>query len=190
MPSPLPVTLVTGFLGAGKTSLLHHLVSEHTGGHLALLLEKTGEIDFDAKAMRGLAGAMGRRNDVVEEIDDAAELAAVVAEIAAGARHERIVMEVGGLTLGSYWERALHGLEKAARIENVVAVVDLLDWAHGGAGEKGGDAARNFQQAQIEAASIIVAQQVRPGGRRRAAGDDAPPAGNECGGAHHRDGLR
>ena len=57
MPRSLPVTLVAGFLGAGKTSLLHHLISEHTGGHLALLVETTEELGLDARALRGLCGA-------------------------------------------------------------------------------------------------------------------------------------
>ena len=35
----LPVTLVGGFLGAGKTSLLHNIITEHEGGYLAVLVE-------------------------------------------------------------------------------------------------------------------------------------------------------
>jgi len=64
----LPVTLVGGFLGAGKTSLLHHFISEHQGGHLAVLVENPGALNLDAQAIQGLCGAMRRLNDAVLEI--------------------------------------------------------------------------------------------------------------------------
>ncbi len=50
----LPVTLVGGFLGSGKTSLLHDFISEHQGGNPAVLVENPGMPNFDAKALRGL----------------------------------------------------------------------------------------------------------------------------------------
>src|SRR5580698_11311550 len=61
----LPVTLVGGFLGAGKTSLLHHFISEHQSGHLAVLVENPGALNLDAKALNGLCGAMRRTHDTV-----------------------------------------------------------------------------------------------------------------------------
>ena len=68
MSSRIPVTIIGGFLGAGKTSLLHHIISEHAGGYLAVLVENPGPLNLDAKAMRGLCGAMRRLQDTVLEI--------------------------------------------------------------------------------------------------------------------------
>jgi len=160
MPRPLPVTLIAGFLGAGKTSLLHYLVTEHTGGHLALLVERTAELDVDARALRGLCGAMGRTNDLVAEFSSDTELRAAIREISQGGRHERILVEVGGLTQASYWERVVReGDVAAAIVEQVVVVVDLLDFhRRAGVKAKSGSvvALRDFQRPQIESATVLV----------------------------------
>ena len=75
MNSRLPVTLIGGFLGAGKTSFLHHVIGEHQGGHLAVLVENPGPLNLDAKAIRGLCGAMRRAQDTVLEIPGGDEAA-------------------------------------------------------------------------------------------------------------------
>ncbi len=104
MNSRLPVTLVGGFLGAGKTSLLHHFISEHRGGHLAVLVENPGALNLDAKALRGLCGAMRRTNDTILEIPNAESsdqiewIAARLREFSLAGRYERVLIEVGGLT--------------------------------------------------------------------------------------------
>ena len=152
MIRPLPVTLIGGFLGAGKTSLLHYLISEHQGGHLAVLVEKSDELSLDLRALRSLCGAMGRRYDVVEEIADAAGLVAALREIARGGRHEQVVIESSGLTLPSYWARALAGAGEDALLERVAVLVDLLDFAD----VAQDPARRGFLQAQVAAADVIV----------------------------------
>src|SRR5450631_4033068 len=102
MSPRLPVTLIGGFLGAGKTSLLHHIISEHQGGHLAVLVENPGALNLDAKAIRGLCGAMRRTQDAVFEIpagDEAAQVAAIATtlrELAQAGRYERALIEVSG----------------------------------------------------------------------------------------------
>ncbi len=98
----LPVTLVGGFLGAGKTSLLHHFISEHRGGHLAVLVENPGALNLDAKALGGLCGAMRRTNDTVLEIPNADEdaqiawIAARLRDFSLAGRYERVLIEVAG----------------------------------------------------------------------------------------------
>ena len=47
----LPVTVVTGFLGAGKTSLLRHLLL-HSGLRLAVLVNEFGEVGIDGDLLR------------------------------------------------------------------------------------------------------------------------------------------
>jgi cobalamin biosynthesis protein CobW len=47
----LPVTVVTGFLGAGKTSLLRHLL-RHSGQRLAVLVNEFGEVGIDGDLLR------------------------------------------------------------------------------------------------------------------------------------------
>jgi G3E family GTPase len=160
MAGPLPITLVAGFLGAGKTSLLHHLISEHGGGHLAVLVESEGELNLDAKALRGLCGAMRRSFDVVEEFGSTDDLVGALGEITQAARHERALVEVSGLTQAAYWVRKLRESATAAQVESVIVVVDLLDFYREFVASTipvNGDAAvREFQREQIGGATILV----------------------------------
>src|SRR5580692_12016957 len=95
----LPVTLVSGFPGAGKTSLLHHFISEHRGGYLAVLVENADTLNLDASAMRGLCGAMRRQHDRVLEFPPGDEktqiewLAATLRGLAQDGRFERVLIE-------------------------------------------------------------------------------------------------
>lgn len=158
MPRPLPVTLVGGFLGAGKTSLLHHLISEGSGGHLAVLVEGTGQLGFDTKALRGLCGAMQREFDLVEEFASDVELAEMLRSIAQTARHERVLVEVGGLTSPAHWARLIEASRGAIQVEAVVIVVDLLDF-HRAFVAKSADqdpALLGFQRELIAGAGILV----------------------------------
>ena len=46
-PARLPVTLVTGFLGSGKTTLVNHILSNRAGVKAAVLVNELGEIAID-----------------------------------------------------------------------------------------------------------------------------------------------
>jgi len=45
-PVRIPVTIVTGFLGAGKTTLIQNLIKSANGRRLALVIHEFGEIGF------------------------------------------------------------------------------------------------------------------------------------------------
>jgi len=169
MNQRLPVTLVGGFLGAGKTSLLHHVISEHRGGHLAVLVENPGALNLDARALRGLCGAMRRVNDTVLEIpngDDAAQvewIAARLREFSLAGRYERVLVEVGGTTnaarLGRHFG-LLPGQPETfspwAELHQIVCVVDALDFFRTGKGPVTETSLWDFQNEQIADASLVV----------------------------------
>jgi G3E family GTPase len=71
-----------------------------------------------------------------------------------------MLVEVSGLTQAAYWVRKLRESSTAAQVENVVVVVDLLDFHAGfvasAAPEDGGDTIREFQREQMEGATILV----------------------------------
>jgi G3E family GTPase len=171
----LRVTLVGGFPGAGKTSLLHHFISEHQGGCLAVLVETSGALNLDAKAIRGLCGAMRRSQDMVLEIpglEEAAQidwLAETLRELAASGRFEQVLIEIAGTTNASRLGRhfgSLTGepgkLSAWADLRQIVGVVDALDFYRGTVlpARRGPamstDALVELQQAQIEGASLLV----------------------------------
>jgi G3E family GTPase len=163
MPSRLPVTLIGGFLGAGKTSLLHHIISEHQGGHLAVLVESPGQPNLDAKAMRGLCGAMRRLHDTVLEIpsidgeEQLAWMAARLKEISEAGRFERVLIEVAG-TGSPAWLAEYFLPDGAfapwAELQQIVCVVDALDYFHS---QNGPDSAwQDFQDEQIASSTLVV----------------------------------
>jgi G3E family GTPase len=159
----LPVTLIGGFLGAGKTSFLHHVISEHRGGHLAVLVENPGALNLDAKALRGLCGAMRRSNDAVLEIPDgegAAQVQVVTAclrDLAESDRYERVLIEVAG-TANPAWlaEYFLAGapLNPWGQLEQIICVVDALDYFRRGAEfSKSWD---SFRDEQTASSTLVV----------------------------------
>jgi len=168
----LPVTLIGGFLGAGKTSLLHHIISEHRGGNLAVLVENPGALNLDAKALRGLCGVMRRLSDTVLEIpagDEATQvewIAAQLKEFSQTGRFERVLIEVGGSSNPAWLARhfgLLPGqsekLTPWAELHQIVCVVDALDFFRTMVvPARTGSAVGllDFLRAQIEGASLLV----------------------------------
>lgn len=47
-----PVTVVTGFLGAGKTTLVRHLLQNNQGRRIAVLVNEFGEVGIDGELLR------------------------------------------------------------------------------------------------------------------------------------------
>lgn len=48
----IPVTVITGFLGAGKTTLIRHLLQNNEGRRIAVLVNEFGEIGIDGELLR------------------------------------------------------------------------------------------------------------------------------------------
>ena len=54
--SPVPITIVGGFLGSGKTSLLNHIINKIPNKRIAFLVNDFGEINIDAKLIVSVEG--------------------------------------------------------------------------------------------------------------------------------------
>src|SRR5271156_7245273 len=66
MTAKIPATVVTGFLGAGKTSLIRHLLEHSRGRRLALLINEFGSLGIDRAIIGGCGIPTCREEDVIE----------------------------------------------------------------------------------------------------------------------------
>jgi cobalamin biosynthesis protein CobW len=62
----IPATIVTGFLGAGKTSLVRHLIASAAGYRLAIIVNEFGELGIDRELLVGCGDGNCRDDDIVE----------------------------------------------------------------------------------------------------------------------------
>jgi len=64
--SKTPVTVITGFLGAGKTSLIRHALVNSGGIKLALIVNEFGDLGIDGSILKGCNSDACSEEDVVE----------------------------------------------------------------------------------------------------------------------------
>ena len=66
MLAKTPVTIVTGFLGAGKTTLIRHVLAHAGGRRLALIINEFGDVGVDGEVLKGCAGAACLQDSIIE----------------------------------------------------------------------------------------------------------------------------
>ena len=49
----IPATVITGFLGAGKTTLIRHMLSNAGGKRIALIINEFGDLGVDGEVLKG-----------------------------------------------------------------------------------------------------------------------------------------
>jgi cobalamin biosynthesis protein CobW len=136
----IPATVITGFLGAGKTSLLRHLVAHAHGRRLALVINEFGELGVDREVLLGCGVENCREDDVIELANGC--ICCTVAEdflptlerlIDRPDPPDHILIETSGLALPKPLVQAFAWPEVKARVtvDGVIAVVDAAAVAAG-----------------------------------------------------------
>ena len=64
--SRVPCTVVTGFLGSGKTTLIRHVLENANGRRLALIVNEFGDVGVDGEILKGCGIEACPEENVVE----------------------------------------------------------------------------------------------------------------------------
>ena len=136
MNAPLqrvPCTIVTGFLGAGKTTLIRHVLGNANGRRLAVIVNEFGDVGIDGEILKGCGDSACPEENIVELANGC--LCCTVADefvpaldqiLARKPQVEHIVIETSGLALPKPLVQAFHwpAIKSRVTVDGVVAVVD------------------------------------------------------------------
>jgi len=133
MTSKIPATVVTGFLGAGKTTLIRHLLTHADGRRIALVINEFGDLGVDGEVLKG-CGIEGCDDDDVLELSNGCICCTVADDFIPTMQKlldrdtppDHIVIETSGLALPQPLVRAFNWPEIRTRVtvDGVVTVVD------------------------------------------------------------------
>lgn len=129
----IPVTVITGFLGAGKTTLIRHLMQNPQGRRLAILVNEFGTVGVDGDILKSCADA----NCPVENIVELANgcicctvaddfIPTIEALMAMPQRPDHILIETSGLALPKPLLKAFDwpAIRSRITVDGVIALAD------------------------------------------------------------------
>ncbi len=129
----IPVTVITGFLGAGKTTLIRHLMQNPQGKRLAILVNEFGTVGVDGDILKSCADD----NCPVENIVELANgcicctvaddfIPTIEALMALPVRPDHIIIETSGLALPKPLLKAFDwpAIRSKITVDGVIALAD------------------------------------------------------------------
>jgi cobalamin biosynthesis protein CobW len=136
----IPATIVTGFLGAGKTTLIRHLLQNTGGRRIALIVNEFGDVGFDGAVLADCGSPACGKDDIVELSNGC--ICCTVAEdflpameqiLGRTAPPDHIVIETSGLALPQPLVKAFTwpSVRSRVTVDGVVTVVDAAAVAEG-----------------------------------------------------------
>ena len=138
--SKIPVTVITGFLGSGKTTLIRHLLGHAKGKRIALIINEFGDLGVDKEVLAACGEETCREEDMIELSNGC--ICCTVAEdfiptmetlLGRADRPDHIVIETSGLALPQPLIRAFNWpeIKSQVTIDGVVTVVDAAALSEG-----------------------------------------------------------
>jgi len=136
----IPATVVTGFLGAGKTTIIRNLLAKASGRRIALIVNEFGDVGVDGDILKSCGLGACADEDIIELANGcicctvADDFVPTMEKLLNRSRPpDHIIIETSGLALPQPLVRAFNWPEVRSRVtvDGVVAVVDGRALAEG-----------------------------------------------------------
>lgn len=131
--SKIPVSVITGFLGAGKTTLIRHLMRNPQGKRLAVLVNEFGTVGVDGEILRSCADDSCPSENIVELANGCIRctvadnfIPTIEALMALPRRPDHILIETSGLALPKPLLKAFDwpAIRSRITVDGVIALAD------------------------------------------------------------------
>lgn len=119
----LPVTILGGYLGAGKTTLVNHLLRHAEGRRIAVLVNDFGSVNVDADLIEAREGAVLRLAGGCACCTIGSDFTAAIAKLPLLGTFDHVVVEASGVALPRSMETALSVLD-GVHLASIVVVAD------------------------------------------------------------------
>ena len=137
----VPITLLTGYLGSGKTTLINHILNNQEGYKVAVIVNDIGEVNIDADLI-AKGGVVNQTNDSLVPLQNGCicctlkvDLMQQIVDLIKTGTFDYILIEASGICEPIPIAQTItvlsdstkqYGLPQICRLDNVVSVVDAL----------------------------------------------------------------
>lgn len=139
----VPITLLTGYLGAGKTTLINHVLNNQEGYKVAVIVNDIGEVNIDAELIQK-GGTVTQKDDNLVPLSNGCicctlkvDLMNQITDLIKTGKFDYILIEASGICEPLPIAQSISVLEgkvdkrypAICRLDNIVTVVDALRMA-------------------------------------------------------------
>lgn len=179
-PKQVKIVLLTGYLGAGKTTIVNHILSNTQGIRAAVIVNDIGEINVDADLIKD--GGYAKEDDVIPLTNGCLcctlsnDLVLQLGNLVDAKVFDYIIIEASGIcepipitySISAFCEQSQHAMSLSRpNLDNIVAVVDcarMFEEFHNGTDlldpNIKGDDIKSLLIQQIEFCSTLVLNKV------------------------------